>query len=117
MMGSREKNFDVYSWQFGDKLFGICNVYSDSGGYLQHFTQDIKYGMPFRYDSDKDSISLEEKYDGKELAYCDEDWMIYRKESEIFIENLHSHETKKVFESDTVVDVDLSGDVVTIWDL
>lgn len=116
IMGGREKNFGVSSWQFGSKLFGVCCIYRKSGGFLQHFTKDIERSLVFCYDPDKDSIYLEKTYDGKELAYCDEDWMIFRKDREVFIENIRTHQSKKIFESDAMVTVDLSGDVITVWD-
>lgn len=117
IMGDKEKNFEVSAWQFGDKLFGVCCVYGQSGGFLQHFTKDIECSLWFGYNPDKDSIYLEETYHGKEVAYCDENWMIYRKDSAVYIENLKNHNRKKVFESDVMVNVDLTDNVVTLWDV
>lgn len=116
-MEKGKKNFEISSWQFCDKLFTICRVYSQSGGFLQHFTKDIERSMLLCYDSDKDSISLESIYDRKELAYYDGKWMIYRKGKELFMENLHAHKVSKVFESEVTVNIDVSGDIVTLWDI
>lgn len=116
-MGNGKNNYEISSWQFSDKLFVICRVYSQSGGFLQHFTKDIECSMLFYYDTDKDSLSLENTFLGKELAYYDGNWIIYRKGKELFVENLHTHKVSKVFESDDTINIDLSGDVVTLWDI
>ena len=80
-------------------------------------SKDIERSMLLCYDSDKDSISLESIYDRKELAYYDGNWMIYRKGKELFMENLHAHKVSKVFESEVTVNIDVSGDIVTLWDI
>ena len=116
-MGGKEKNFEVFSLQFRNKLFVICRIYSQSGGFLQHFTKDIERSLLLQYDQDTDSIYVENIYDGKELAYWDETWMIYRKEKELFVENIHTHKVSKVFESDTTINIDVSDDIVTLWDI
>ncbi len=116
-MGGKEKDFDVFSLQFGNKLFVICRIFSQSGGFLQHFTKDIERSLLLQYDQDTDSVCLENIYDGKELEYWDETWMIYRKEKELFVENIHTHEVSKVFESDTTINIDLTDDIVTLWDI
>ncbi len=88
-----------------------------SGGFLQHFSKDIERSLLLQYDQDTDSISVEKIYDGKELAYWDETWMIYRKEKELFVENIHTHKVSKAFESDTTIHIDVSDDIVTLWDI
>ncbi len=115
--GGKEKNFEVMDWQIGDKLLIIYRVYSEAGGYLQHFTKDIERSLLFQYDPDKDSVTLNETYEGKEVAYWDGDWVIYRKDSELFVENLQTHEVSNVFKSDVAINIDVSGDVVTLWDI
>ena len=40
-----------------------------------------------------------------------------RKDRELFLENLATHEANKVFESDVIIHIDVSGDIVTLWDL
>lgn len=117
IMGGREKNFEVSTRQIGDQLYIVCCVYSQAGGFLQHFTKDIERSLLLQYDPDKDSVYLKETYEGKEVAYWDENWMIYRKERELFLENLVTHNVDKVFESDVIIDIDVSGDIVTLWDL
>lgn len=97
LMGAK-KNFEVSSWQLEDKLVVICRVYSRSGGLLQHFTKDIERSLIFQYDPDTDSLHLDNTYEGKELAYWDETWMIYRKGKELFVENIPTHKVSKVFE-------------------
>lgn len=116
LMEEKEKNFEISSWQFGSDLLGVCCVYKQSGGYLQHFTKDIEYSLTFRYNPQQDTIELDETYPGKEVSYYDENWLIYRKEKKLFLENLHTKETNELFQSDTHVTVDVSGDVVTVWD-
>ena len=115
LMGAK-KNFEVSSWQLEDKLVVICRVYSRSGGLLQHFTKDIERSLIFQYDPDTDSLHLDNTYEGKELAYWDETWMIYRKGKELFVENIPTHKVSKVFENDTIINIDLSYDIVTLWD-
>ena len=117
IMGGKEKNFEVLDWQIGDKLFVIYRVYSEAGGYLQHFTKDIERSLLFQYDPDKDSVILNKTYEGKEVAYWDGDWVIYRKDSELFVENFQTHEVSNVFKSDVTINIDVSGDVVTLWDI
>lgn len=116
-IGNGKKNFEIFSWQFSDKLFIICRVYSRAGGFLQHFTKDIECSILFYYDTNKDSISLESTFHKKELAYYDGNWMVYRKGKELFVENLHTHKASKVFESDVTINIDFSGDIVTFWDI
>ncbi len=116
-MGEKEKNFELFSLQCRNKLFIICRIYSQSGGFLQHFTKDIERSLLLQYDQDTDSIYVENIYDGKELAYWDETWMIYRKEKKLFVENIHTHEVSKAFESDTTINIDVSDDIVTLWDI
>lgn len=117
IMGGKEKNFEVSDWQTGDKLFVIYRVYREAGGYQQHFTKDIECSLLFQYDPDKDSVILKETYEGKEVAYWDGDWVIYRKDAELFVENLQTHEVSNVFKSDVIINIDVSGDVVTLWDI
>ncbi len=117
IMGGKEKNIEVSARQSGDKLFIVCRVYSQSGGFLQHFTKDIERSLLLQYDPDKDAVYLEDTYEGKEVAYWDGSWVIYRKDRELFLENLATHEANKVFESDVIINIDVSGDIVTLWDL
>ena len=116
-MGGKEKNIEVSTRQSANKLFIVCRVYSQSGGFLQHFTKDIERSLLLRYDPDKDAVYLEDTYEGKEVAYWDGNWVIYRKERELFLENLVTHKADRIFESDVIINIDVSGDIVTLWDL
>ncbi len=117
IMGGKEKNMEVSTRQSENKLFIVCRVYSQSRGFLQHFTKDIERSLLLRYDPDRDAVYLEVTYEGKEVAYWDGSWVIYRKDRELFLENLATHEANKVFESDVIIHIDVSGDIVTLWDL
>ena len=116
-MGGKEKNIEVSTRQSANKLFIVCRVYSQSGGFLQHFTKDIERSLLLRYAPDKDAVYLEDTYEGKEVAYWDGNWVIYRKERELFLENLVTHKADRIFESDVIINIDVSGDIVTLWDL
>lgn len=43
--------------------------------------------------------------------------VIYRKDRELFLENPATHEANKVFEGDVIINVDVSSDIVTLWDV
>lgn len=117
IMGGREKNIEVATRQSKNKLFIVCRVYSQSGGFLQHFTKDIERSLLLQYDPDKDAVYLEDTYERKEVAYWDGSRVIYRKDRELFLENPETHKADKIFESDVVINIDVSGDIVTLWDL
>lgn len=47
----------------------------------------------------------------------DRNWVIYWEGRELFLEDFATHKERKVFESDEVIYVDVSGDIVTLWDV
>ena len=54
MMKKKEENFLIYSFQTNDKIYGICNVYSQYGELLTFCTDDLEYSFSFSYDEKED---------------------------------------------------------------
>ena len=63
IMVGKEKNIEVFTIQSESKLFIVCRIYSQSGGFLQHFTKDIERSLLLRYDPDRDAVYLEDTYE------------------------------------------------------
>ena len=55
MMKKEEHNFIIYSFQIGDEIYGICNVYKQQGNLLSFYTEDIDYSFSFSYSEHKAS--------------------------------------------------------------
>ena len=47
MMKKEEENFLIYSFQINDKIYGVCNVYSQYGELLTFCTDDLDYSFSF----------------------------------------------------------------------
>lgn len=118
IMGKKEKDFGVYSWQIGDEVVGVCNVYNQSGGFLQQFADDIKYGFTFRYNPKSDTVSIIKKYNDKNLIYYDGHWLIYsNKKGVVYKESMDNEEKDRIFKGTGRTWVDVSDGILTMGDV
>ncbi len=100
MMHEKEKNFVMYSFQKNNKIYGVCNVYRDSGGMLNLLTEDIEYSFTFSYDEKQDTLYKIKEYDKLELVYTDEKHLLIHKLDGVYYQDLQTLAEKKVYDYD-----------------
>nr|MBP3599127.1 hypothetical protein [Eubacterium sp.] len=100
MMHEKEKNFVMYSFQKDNKIYGVCNVYRDSGGMLNLLTEEIEYSFTFSYDENQDTLYKIKEYDKLELVYTDGEHLLTHKLDGVYYQDLQTLEEKKVYDYD-----------------
>lgn len=81
MMKKEEENFLVYSFQIDDKIYGICNVYSQRGNLLNLNTEDLEYSFSFSYDEKQDKLYKVNEYTdrGEDIELSKNKWKKLKK--------------------------------------
>ena len=69
-------NFSIDTEEINSKVYGICRVYGENK-FLHACTQNLKYSFTFTYEEESDRLIKLEEFDGKEVLYVDEDWIVY----------------------------------------
>ena len=98
MMKKKEENFLIYSFQTNDKIYGICNVYSQYGELLTFCTDDLDYSFSFSYDEKEDKLYKVNEYTNIELIYEDEDNCLYHKLDGVYYTKLGSDKEEKLYD-------------------
>ena len=97
MMKKKEENFLIYSFQTNDKIYGICNVYSQYGERLTFCTDDLDYSFSFSYDEKEDKLYKVNEYTNIELIYEDEYNCLYHKLDGVYYTKLGSDKEEKLY--------------------
>lgn len=98
MMKKKEENFLIYSFQTNDKIYGICNVYSQYGELLTFCTDDLDYSFSFSYDEKEDKLYKVNEYTNIELIYEDEYNCLYHKLDSVYYTKLGSDKEEKLYD-------------------
>lgn len=98
MMKKKEENFLIYSFQTNDKIYGICNVYSQYGELLTFCTDDLDYSFSFSYDEKEDKLYKVNEYTNIELIYEDECNCLYHKLDGVYYTKLGSDKEEKLYD-------------------
>lgn len=98
MMKKKEENFLIYSFQTHDKIYGICNVYSQYGELLTFCTDDLDYSFSFSYDEKEDKLYKVNEYTNMELIYEDEYNCLYHKLDGVYYTKLGSDKEEKLYD-------------------
>lgn len=98
MMKKKEENFLIYSFQTNDKIYGICNVYSQYGERLTFCTDDLDYSFSFSYDEKEDKLYKVNEYTNIELIYEDEYNCLYHKLDGVYYTKLGSDKEEKLYD-------------------
>ena len=98
MMKKKEENFLIYSFQTNDKIYGICNVYSQHGERLTFCTDDLDYSFSFSYDEKEDKLYKVNEYTNIELIYEDEYNCLYHKLDGVYYTKLGSDKEEKLYD-------------------
>lgn len=98
MMKKKEENFLIYSFQTNDKIYGICNVYSQYGELLTFCTDDLDYSFSFSYDEKEDKLYKVNEYTNMELIYEDEYNCLYHKLDGVYYTKLGSDKEEKLYD-------------------
>ena len=98
MMKKEEENFLIYSFQTNDKIYGICNVYSQHGERLTFCTDDLDYSFSFSYDEKEDKLYKVNEYTNIELIYEDEYNCLYHKLDGVYYTKLGSDKEEKLYD-------------------
>ncbi|MCD7825789.1 MAG: hypothetical protein LUH14_07515 [Clostridiaceae bacterium] len=98
MMKTEEENFLIYSFQTNDKIYGICNVYSQCGDLLTLCTDDFDYSFSFSYDEKEDKLYKANEYTNIELIYEDEYNCLYHKLDGVYYTKLGSDKEEKIYD-------------------
>lgn len=98
MMKKEEENFLIYSFQINDKIYGVCNVYSQCGELLTFCTDDLDYSFSFSYDEKEDKLYKVNEYDNIELIYEDEYNCLYHKLDGVYYTKLGSDKEEKLYD-------------------
>ena len=98
MMKKEEENFLIYSFQTNDKIYGICNVYSQYVGLLTFCTDDLDYSFSFSYDEKEDKLYKVNEYTNIELIYEDEYNCLYHKLDGVYYTKLGSDKEEKLYD-------------------
>lgn len=98
MMKKKEENFLIYSFQTNDKIYGICNVYSQHGERLTFCTDDLDYSFSFSYDEKEDKLYKVNEYTNIELIYEDEYNCLYHKLDGVYYTKLESDKEEKLYD-------------------
>lgn len=98
MMKKKEENFLIYSFQTNDKIYGICNVYSQYGELLTFCTDDLDYSFSFSYDEKEDKLYKVNEYTNIELIYEDEYNCLYHKLDGVYYTKLESDKEEKLYD-------------------
>ena len=97
MMKKDEENFLIYSFQTNDKIYGICNVYSQYGERLTFCTDDLDYSFSLSYDEKEDKLYKVNEYTNIELIYEDEYNCLYHKLDGVYYTKLGSDKEEKLY--------------------
>lgn len=98
MMKKKKENFLIYSFQTNDKIYGICNVYSQYGELLTFCTDDLDYSFSFSYDEKEDKLYKVNEYTNIELIYEDEYNCLYHKLDGVYYTKLESDKEEKLYD-------------------
>ena len=98
MMKKEEENFLIYSFQTNDKIYGICNVYSQHGELLTFCTDDLDYSFSFSYDEKEDKLYKVNEYTNIELIYEDEYNCLHHKLDGVYYTKLGSDKEEKLYD-------------------
>lgn len=98
MMKKKEENFLIYSFQTNDKIYGICNVYSQYGELLTFCTDDLDYSFSFSYDEKEDKLYKVNEYTNIELIYEDEYNCLYHNLDGVYYTKLGSDKEEKLYD-------------------
>lgn len=97
MMKKEEHNFIIYSFQIGDEIYGICNVYKQQGNLLSFYTEDIDYSFSFSYSEQEDRLYKVNEYNNMELIYEDKDNCLFHKSDGVYYVKLGSDKKEKIY--------------------
>ena len=98
MMKKEEENFLIYCFQINDKIYGVCNVYSQCGELLTFCTDDLDYSFSFSYDEKEDKLYKVNEYTNMELIYEDEYNCLYHKLDGAYYTKLGSDKEEKLYD-------------------
>ena len=112
LMKKKEPNFYVRSFEQGDTLYGVCNVYIRSAYMMDFYTQDIDYSFVFSYDSQNMKKVLE--VEDLELVYSDGIHLLSHQKDGIYLSDLNLENQEKVFEWDGGIAVTVLDGVVMV---
>jgi hypothetical protein len=101
MMRQKEKNFSLWSFEMGNEIFGVCNVYKRD----TLNTKDLSYSFSFRYGEKKDELYKVKTYDNRELIFENQEICLYHKEDGVYLER--GKINKRVYAYDGLVYVNV----------
>ena len=111
MMGKQEKNFLIFGCQTEDSVYGICNVYDTTKGFLTAYTVDLAYSFSFRYDESQDELYKINDYD-VELLYEDERHCLYHTEDGVYFRDLLTGKEERVYDYGGMIGVTVVNGMV-----
>ena len=100
MMKKEEENFFIRSFQIDDKIYGMCNVYSQRGHLLDFYTDDLDYSFSFSYDEKQDKLYKVNEYTDMELIYEDEYNCLYHKSDGVYYTKAGTDKVEKIYDYD-----------------
>lgn len=83
-----------------DYVYGICNVYSDTVGYLSgggnYAEEEIAYSIYYKYDYINDVMETICKLDKSTMVAYNDDYVVYWKNKKFYSYNIETQETKEL---------------------
>lgn len=115
LMKQKESNFEVQSFEHGDTLYGVCNVYTKHSHMQEFYTRDIDYSFVFSYDNQNFKKLLE--VEDMELVYSDGTHLLTHQADGIYLSDMNLENQEKVFDWDEGIYVTvLNGVVKVVYD-
>lgn len=83
-----------------DYIYGICNVYSDTVGYLSgggnYAEEEIAYSIYYKYDYINDVMETICKLDKSTMVAYNDDYVVYWKNKKFYSYNIETQEAKEL---------------------
>lgn len=100
--GSDRSVIYTQGYSVGDKVYGICNVYKDTVGYLSgggnYGIEEIAYSVYYAYDAESDEFSVIDKLDDAVFVAFSGNRIIYWKSKKYYILNVDDGKSDYLFD-------------------
>lgn len=115
LMKKREKNWITFACEVDGVMYGVCNIYKSSSGFLtQMDTSGIDYSISFFYNESTGTLDKIDEYENVELIYADGSHVLTHKEDGVYYTNRTENREEKILDYDGAIGVTVRDNLLYV---
>lgn len=115
LMKKREKNWITFACEVDGVMYGVCNIYKSSSGFLtQMDTSGIDYSISFFYNESTGTLDKIDEYENVELIYADGNHVLTHKEDGVYYTNRTENREEKILDYDGAIGVTVRDNLLLV---